>query len=163
MAVASAVVAGVTMVIETVSAMNDSSANRDVIRANEKSETRDAKLTQREDIGRMRAKTAGSGLSLDSFEDIFNNQTMEDARQLTGIKQKKEDAISADRNEKTKKLIDAQMKAAASVAGAMGGGGGGGGTSLGSSGATQSGSNLGGVSGKIAGSAGPRAKSLGGL
>ena len=110
--VAGGTLAGAGFALETLGTLNQSSANRDVIRANEKAELRDARLSQRSNIGSMIAQSSSSGLTLNSFEDIFNNQTIEDAKQITGIKQAKEDAITADRNAKRGAIIGSAVKAA---------------------------------------------------
>ena len=109
-------VAGGGFALETLSTLKQSSANRDTIRANAKTEQSALKRDQRAEFGSMLASTGGSGIGLNSFADIFSNQTIEDARQMTQLKQQKEDAISADKNAKRGAILGGAVKAGTQVA-----------------------------------------------
>ena len=104
-------VAGGGLAIDVMGILNQSSANRDTIRANAKTEQSALKRDQRAEFGSMLASTGGSGIGLNSFADIFSNQTIEDARQMTQLKQQKEDAISADKNAKRGAILGSAVKA----------------------------------------------------
>ena len=111
-------------VAETVGEGKKADIEGDIVKQNATNEQNALGKQQRAEFGSMLVQGAGSGVSGTSFQDIFNNQTIEDATQITQVKQATENRLAALGNKKKSGLIKGVMSLGsqgASLGGKMGG------------------------------------------
>ena len=92
-------------VASTASQSKQADAQADIIKQNQANEAEAMRKDQRANIGSMFAGGAGSGVSLSSFSDLFNNQTIEDGIQNAQSKQASFNELAATKNKKKSALI----------------------------------------------------------
>ena len=77
----------------------------DIIKQNQANESEAMRKEQRANIGKMLAQGAGSGVGLSSFQDLFNNQTIEDGIQNAQSKQAANNLLAQTKNKKKSSLV----------------------------------------------------------
>lgn len=83
-----------------VGASKEADAERDIIKYNAQNEQNALQKRNRAEFGSMIAQSAGTGISGSSFQDMFNNQTIEDATQMAQLKQSEQNLLAANKNKK---------------------------------------------------------------
>lgn len=96
-------------VAETVGEGKKADIEGDIVKQNATNEQNALGKQQRAEFGSMLVQGAGSGVSGTSFQDIFNNQTIEDATQITQVKQATENRLAALGNKKKSALSGGVM------------------------------------------------------
>tara|TARA_R110000764_G_scaffold224847_1_gene314161 strand:+ start:81 stop:509 length:429 start_codon:yes stop_codon:yes gene_type:complete len=96
-------------VAQTVGERKKADMEGDIIEQNSQNELNALGKQQRAEFGSMLVQGAGSGVSGTSFQDIFNNQTIEDATQITQVKQATENRLAALGNKKKSALVGGVM------------------------------------------------------
>jgi len=89
-------------VVNNIETMKNAGSEKDQVEANAHKEQETMRKKHRAEFGSMLAQSGSSGLSGSSFQDIFNNQTIEDSIAMTGLKQKEENLLTAIKNKKRK-------------------------------------------------------------
>lgn len=92
-------------IAETISASKQADAQGDIIKQNQANESEAMRKDQRANMGSMFAQGAGSGVTLSSFQDLFNNQTIEDGIQNAQSKQAANNLLAKAKNEKKSAII----------------------------------------------------------
>jgi hypothetical protein len=152
MAWVAAAAAAVGAVVEGVEANKSANIEGDIMADNAAKEQEAMRKQHRAEFGSMLSQAGSSGISGSSFQDIFNNQTIEDSIAMTGLRQKEENLKTAIENKKRANKVQTIMKVGQAVAlGASSAGGGGGGmfSKLGGGGPKTSALGKGSTSGKI--------------
>ena len=92
-------------IAETISASKQADAQGDIIKQNQANESEAMRKDQRANIGKMLEQGAGSGVTLSSFQDLFNNQTIEDGIQNAQSKQAANNLLAQTKNKKKSSLV----------------------------------------------------------
>ena len=108
-------VQGVGLAFDIVSQLKQNSAQRDIVRSEADKEQESLRKQQRADFGSMLAQSGSSGISGSSFQDLFNNQTIEDAIQMASLKQDEQNKIAQLKNQKRAGITKSVMGAARNV------------------------------------------------
>jgi len=107
---------GVGLAFDIVSQLKQNSAQRDMVRSEAQKEQGALRRQHRADFGSMLAQGGASGISGSSFQDLFNNQTIEDARQMASLKQDEQNKIAKLKNQKRAGITKSVMNTAKNVA-----------------------------------------------
>lgn len=107
---------GVGLAFDVVSQLKQNSAQRDMVRSEADKEQGDLARQHRAEFGSMLAQAGGSGISGSSFQDLFNNQTIEDARQMASLKQDEQNKIAQLKNQKRAGITKSVMGTAKNIA-----------------------------------------------
>ena len=113
---AGAGVMGGGLALDIMSIMGNSKAEKKAIKSQSDQEIQAAQLTQRSDFGTMIAQGGSSGLTTSSFESIFNAQTIEDAKQITQLKQDRANRLAASKTKKHAAITSSIMGTAKQAA-----------------------------------------------
>jgi len=103
---------GAQGIIEGIQGAKAADAEEDIVKANAANDQEAMRKQQRAEFGSMLASAGGSGIAVSSFEDIFNNQTMQDAAAMTQLKQVEQNQIASAKTNKKNAITGGVMGAA---------------------------------------------------
>lgn len=99
-AIAGPSVMGVGLATDVIGQMKQASLQRKMTKRQAATQQEALRKQQRGDLGSMLAQAGGMGVGMSSFQDIFNNQTIEDAIQMTSLKQDEQNKLAQIKSQK---------------------------------------------------------------
>jgi hypothetical protein len=100
MGYAALIAAAAGTIIDGISKMNAAKTEEDVTKLNAANDQEAMRKEHRANFGSMLSQASGSGVDLSSFSDLFSNQTIEDGRQMSQLKQQENNFLAKIKNKK---------------------------------------------------------------